>query len=36
MLKAFDDTKMSKSKYIRAKNMIITASRGRKVKVNSF
>lgn len=34
MLKAFDDTLMSKSMYIREKNMIITASRGRKVKVS--
>lgn len=33
MLKAFDDTLMSKSMYIRSKNMIITASRGRRVKV---
>jgi hypothetical protein len=34
MLKAFDDTLMSKSMYIRNKNMIITASRGRRVKVS--
>jgi len=33
MLKAFDDVLMSKSMYIRDKNMIITASRGRRVKV---
>lgn len=33
MLKAFDDMEMSKSMYIKNKNMIITASRGRKTKV---
>jgi hypothetical protein len=33
MLKAFDDINMSKSKYIKDKNLIITASRGRRVKV---
>jgi hypothetical protein len=33
MLKAFDDIPLSKSKYIKEKNMIITASRGRRVKV---
>lgn len=33
MLKAFDQTNLSKSRYIKQKNMIITASRGRKIKV---
>lgn len=33
MLKAFDDINMSKSMYIKSKNMIITASRGRRIKV---
>lgn len=33
MLKVYDDIKLSKCMYIRDKNMIITASRGRKVKV---
>jgi hypothetical protein len=34
MLKAFDDIKMSKSLYLKEKHMIITASRGRRVKVH--
>lgn len=35
MLKAYDDCEMSKSMYIKNKNMIITASRGRKIKVRN-
>lgn len=34
MLKAYDDSEMSKTRLVREKNMIITASRGRKVKVH--
>ena len=33
MLKAYDDSQMSKTRIVREKYMIITASRGRKVKV---
>jgi len=35
MLKAFEDIDMSKCMYIKEKNLIITASRGRKVKVTT-
>lgn len=34
MLKAFDDIQLSKSMYVKPKNMIITASRGRRIKVS--
>lgn len=34
MLKAYDDIEMSKTMYIKSKNMFITASRGRRIKVN--
>lgn len=33
MLKAYDDIEMSKTMYIKNKNMFITASRGRRIKV---
>lgn len=36
MLKAYDDSEMSKSMYIKSKSMIITASRGRKIKVITY
>lgn len=35
MLKAFDNIELSKSMYIKHKNMIITASRGRRIKVKT-
>ena len=36
MLKAFDDITMSKCMYIKEKNLIVTASRGRRVKVSNY
>jgi hypothetical protein len=33
MLKVFEEINLSKTMYIKDKNMIITASRGRKIKV---
>lgn len=33
MLKVFDEIKLLKSLYLKDKNIIITASRGRKIKV---
>ena len=36
MLKAFDTMGMSKCKYVKSNNTIVTASRGRLVKVKLF
>jgi hypothetical protein len=36
MLKAFDNMEMSKCMYIKQKNLIITASRGRRTKVKLY
>ena len=36
MLKVFQDIDLSKTMYIKDKNMIVTASRGRRIKVILF